>query len=154
MIAFAGFAGYQGISSLAGGLNSFSHPAPSTHVAEADEDLAIYVSGTAVPEGLEVTVVGPSQQEIATEATTVDVEINLGAETSQLARTFQAGEAGSYIVSATLPEGETATLSIGPGVGTLGGTGAAVLAGVCLGIPFSIAGIVCLIIGLVRRFSS
>ena len=59
------------------------------------------------------------------------------------------GEAGSYIVSATLPKARRHVIHRA-GVGD---KSVEPRLGVCLDF-LSIAGIVCLIIGLVRRFSS
>jgi len=145
---------YGGVSSFAGGLTEFEAPGSTTFTADEPGSYVVFAEGTSVPEGLEVTIAGPEGE--TTEPGPADVQetLDLGERQLRSARSFRADEAGAYAISATLPEGQTATLLVGPSVMGLAGAGVTFLGGFCIGIPLGLAGVVCLIIGLVKRFSS
>ena len=149
-IALSVFLGYRAVSSVTQGMIEVAAPGTMTVPAEQGEFVKLYVAegGTARPT---VAVSGPDGSAVAVEDSGEGyLEVN-GRRFDSLAH-FTAPAAGDYAVTADVPAGESATVTAGPDMiglieGMFGG-----LAGGCVGGVLCVAGVVVLIIGLVKRF--
>ena len=151
--AVSGFVGYRTVSgAVAEGINEFAAPGSTTHAAEAGESVTIFLEdGTLSPGATRpaATVTGPDGAAVPTGGANGYLELN-GRRFDGLA-SFTAPATGDYAIAADLPEGDSATLAVGPDLtGLIGGVFGG-LAGVCLAVVLGLTGLVLLIVGLVRR---
>ena len=149
----SGFLGYRTVSGAVGeGLNEFAAPGSTTHAAEAGESVTVFLEqGTLSPGATRpaVSVTGPDGGAVTTGGANGYLELN-GRRFDALA-SFTAPAAGEYAVAADMPEGDSATIAVGPDItGLLGGVFGG-LAGVCGAVVLALTGLVLLIVGLVRR---
>ncbi|MEM1013899.1 MAG: hypothetical protein AAGI46_16965 [Planctomycetota bacterium] len=142
------------VTEFGSGMSEFDAPGSTTFSATDSGNYRLYSDGGVEPAGLSVTVTAPDDSSVSVQSATIDERFEGGGPEWVAIRGFTLPAAGTYEIEVTADEGESAAMLVGPSIMSFAGSGAVGGISFCIGVPLLLAGVVCLIIGLIRRLSS